>query len=342
MPKVRRSVRPDRSVTAMVALRGRLLRHPTRVPTWARIEAQLAEQLRARLAAEPPFLQRIDLNTSPAVLEQIVRYEAVHAIRGLSDLRRRLAGDRRCYALFTEALPGEPLAFIEVAFTRGICGNVSTLLDTQSPVMDAEACDCAMFYSISSCHAGLRGIPFGNQLIRLVVERLQQELPWLRTFATVSPVPGFRAWITDLAQRQGGTLLDTVSALDDERWPDEAERSKRLEQALLPLCAAYLVGAKRGDEPLDPVARFHLANGAVLHRIHWLGDRTNAGFKRSAGIVANYLYDLPSVDENRETFASTHSVIAATDVAQLAQEEWRVRFLPDGSQRRNQGAAARS
>jgi malonyl-CoA decarboxylase len=260
-----------------------------RRPTWARIEARLAELLRARLAADPPSLRRIDLNTPPAILAQIVRYEAVHAIRGLSDLRRRLAADRRCYALFTDALPGQPLAFIEVAFTRDICGDVSRLLDIASPVLDPEACDCAMFYSISSCHQGLRGIPFGNLLIRLVVERLQQEMPWLMTFATVSPVPGFRAWITDLAQRQGGTLLEAVKALDDERWPNEAAKSKQLEQALLPLCAAYLMDAKRGDEPLDPVARFHLGNGAVLDQIHWLGDRTSAGFKRSAGIVANYL-----------------------------------------------------
>jgi malonyl-CoA decarboxylase len=321
----------------MVALRARLLLQLARRPTWARIEARLAELLRARLAADPPTLRRIDLNTPPAVLAQIVRYEAVHAIVGLSDLRRRLAADRRCYALFTDALPGQPLAFIEVAFTRDICGDVSRLLDIDSPVLNPEACDCAMFYSISSCHQGLRGIPFGNLLIRLVVERLQQEMPWLRTFATVSPVPGFRAWITDLARRQGGTLLEAVKALDDERWPNEAKRSKQLEQALLPLCAAYLMDAKRGDEPLDPVARFHLGNGAVLDQIHWLGDRTSAGFKRSAGIVANYLYDLPSVDRNRDRFAATHDVIAAPRVARLA----RVTFVSGGEERRDQSAAAR-
>lgn len=318
MPKLNRSARPARSVTAMVALRARLLHQLARRPTWARVETQLAELLRSRLAAEPPSLRRIDLETPPAILAQIVRYEAVHEIRGLADLRRRLAEDRRCYALFTDALPGQPLAFIEVALTRGVCGDVSSLLDTESSVLPSATCDCAMFYSISSCHQGLRGIPFGNLLIRLVVERLQLEMPWLRTFATVSPVPGFREWITNLAKRQGGSLLEAVNALNDERWPDEAPMSKRLERALLPLCASYLLAAKRGDEPLDPVARFHLGNGAVLDQIHWLGDRTIAGFKRSAGIVANYLYDLPTVDRNRETFASTHQVIAAPRVAQLA------------------------
>jgi malonyl-CoA decarboxylase len=305
----------------MVALRARLLRQLARRPTWARIEARLAELLRARLAADPPALCRIDLSTPPAVLGQIVRYEAVHKFRGLADLRRRLAADRRCYALFSAALPAQPLVFIEVAFTKGICGDVSTLLDTESPVLEPDSCDCAMFYSISSCHEGLRGIPFGNLLIRLVVEHLQQEMPGLRTFATVSPVPGFRAWITDLAHRRGGPLLEAITKLSDERWMYEPGASSRLEEMLLPLCATYLIDAKRGAEPLDAVARFHLGNGARLERIHWLGDRTPAGFARSAGIVANYLYDLPSVDSNREAFSATHRVVASPTLQQLAKAD---------------------
>jgi len=322
----------------MVALRARLLRQLARRPTWARIESRLAELLRARLAADPPVLRRIDLSTPPAVLGQIVQYEAVHKFRGLADLRRRLAADRRCYALFSAALPEQPLVFVEIAFTQGICGDVSTLLDTESPVVDPASCDCAMFYSISSCHEGLRGIPFGNLLIRFVVEQLQQEMPGLRTFATVSPVPGFRAWVTDLARSRGGALLDAVTTLADERWMYEPGASTRLEALLLPLCAAYLLDAKRGNEPMDAVARFHLGNGARLERIQWLGDRTPAGFARSAGIVANYLYDLESVDRNRETFASTHRVIAAPGVAHLA----RVTVPADGAERREQGAAARA
>jgi malonyl-CoA decarboxylase len=307
-----------RSTDSLVAVRAELLRGVARHPAWNAAEARVADALRERFAANPPYLRRIDAQTSPAVLAQIVRYEAVHAIRGLADLHRRLAADRRCYALFSEALPEQPLVFIELAFTCGLCGDVSTLLDTKTPIIDPAACDCAMFYSISSCHEGLRGIPFGNTLIRMVVERLQQELPWLRTFATVSPVPGFRSWLANLAERQGGMLTDLIAALDGKAWTLEPEESKRLEEALLPLCAAYLLCAKRGAEPLDPLARFQHGNGARLEQINWLGDRSEAGFLRSAGIVANYLYDLASVDTNRDAYSSSHSVIAAPKIATLA------------------------
>lgn len=323
MRKANRLARTPRNAAALVAIRARLLQHLARHRAWARTEAGVAERLRAHFAANPPTLRRIDLNTSPAILAQIVRYEAVHAIRGLADLRRRLADDRRCYALFSDALPDEPLVFIELAFTHGMCGDVSTLLDTGSPAVDPSTCDCAMFYSISSCHEGLRGVPFGNLLIRFVVDKLQYEMPWLRTFATVSPVPGFRAWLADTAKRCGGELAEAAHALDANGWAGDPNVSARLAQTLLPFCAAYLLGAKRGDEPLDSVARFHLGNGARLEQINWLGDRSDAGFERSAGIVANYLYDLPTVDRNRETFASSHDVIAAARVTQLAQEAYR-------------------
>jgi malonyl-CoA decarboxylase len=319
MPSAQRSTRPFRGAAALVALRARLLQKLERHPSWAATEARVADGLRALFAALPPYLRRIDAETSPAILEQIVRCEAVHAIGGASDLRRRLQEDRRCYALFSAALPGQPLVFIELAFTRGICGDVTALLDTQSPIVDPATCDSAMFYSISSCHDGLRGIPFGNMLIRLVVERLRQELPWLTTFSTVSPVPGFRAWVTALAEHKGGTLAGIVATLDANGWAMNPEASRRLQEALLPLCAAYLLGAKRGAEPLDPVARFHLANGARLEQISWLGDRSEAGFRRSAGIVANYLYDLQSVDTNRDAYSATHSVIVAAGIERLAR-----------------------
>jgi malonyl-CoA decarboxylase len=319
MPSAQRSPGPFRGAAALVALRARLLQQLERHPSWAATEARVASGLRALFTALPPHLRRIEADTSPAILEQIVRCEAVHTIHSASDLRRRLQDDRRCYALFSAALPEQPLVFIEIAFTRGLCGDVTALLDTQSPIVDPTTCDCAMFYSISSCHDGLRGIPFGNTLIRLAVERLRHELPGLTTFSTVSPVPGFRAWVTALAERQGGALAGIVATLDAGGWTMDPDASRRLEDALLPLCAAYLLGAKRGAEPLDPVARFHLANGARLEQINWLGDRSDAGFRRSAGIVANYLYDLPSVDTNRDTYSATHSVIVAPGVESLAR-----------------------
>ncbi len=318
MPRGRRLARSPRSAAALITIRARVLQQLARHRAWRTAETRLAELLQACFAAHPPFLREIDQNTPPAILSQIVRYEAVHAVRGLADLRRRLARDRRCYALFSDALPGEPLVFIEVALTQEICRDVSRLLDTNSPVLDPADCRCAMFYSISSCHDGLRGVPFGNTLIRMALDRLQAEMPQLHTFATVSPVPGFRAWVTDLAQRRGGTLLNAVNALDHDGWSQEPGPSSVLEDTLLPLCATYLLGAKRGDEPLDPVARFHLANGAKLDRINWLGDRTDAGFARSAGIVANYIYDVRAVEANRDVYQARRAVIAGPSVQALA------------------------
>jgi len=215
-------------------------------------------------------------------------------------------------------MPEEPLVFTELAFARGMTGDVSGILNSDAPIEDPESCDCAMFYSISSCHEGLRGVPFGNLLIRHVIDRLQRELPFVQTFATVSPVPGFRPWLARLA-RTGGALADIVTTLDDGRWMHERYRSARLEAALLPLCASYLLDAKRGTEPLDPVARFHLGNGACLDRINWLGDRSAEGFSRSAGITANYLYDLRNVDTNHDFYRRTHAVIAARQVEILAR-----------------------
>jgi malonyl-CoA decarboxylase len=307
-------------VPALIRLRAALLCGVDRHPSWAGIEADVAGQLRGHFAASPPQMRRIDSNAPRIVLNRIIQHEAVHAIRGLRDLRRRLAADRRCYALFCEAMPDDPLVFTEVALTRGMTGEVSAILDCNSPVEDVEAADCAMFYSISSCHDGLRGVPFGNLLIRQVVSCLQAELPMIRTFATVSPVPGFRGWLDDLAQRSRGELADLVARLDEGSWQERQTQAARLETELLPLCASYLLHAKRGTEPLDAVARFHLANGARLERINWLGDRSSAGFKRSAGITANYLYDLASVDANHDAYRADRTILAAPHVRRLAGE----------------------
>jgi malonyl-CoA decarboxylase len=176
-----------------------------------------------------------------------------------------------------------------------------------------------MFYSISSCHEGLRGVPLGGVLIRRVLDQLQRECPSLRTFATVSPVPGFRPWLSQLARKQGGELGDIVASLDGSTWLTNPEVACHVQSALLPLCASYLVHAKRGAEPLDPVARFHLGNGARLERINWLGDRSTAGLARSVGITANYVYDPSEVDANHDVYRRTRAVFAAQPVTVLAR-----------------------
>jgi malonyl-CoA decarboxylase len=309
-----------RSVSNLVRARAAVLRGLARHSSWTAIEARIADRLRAHFVADPPELRRIESSTSAAILNQIIHYEAVHEIRSLRDLWRRLETDRRCYALFSASMPDEPLVFIELALTSRAVTDVVTILDADAPVVDPSACTCAMFYSISSCHEGLRGVPLGGLLIRQVLDRLQWELPHLRTFATVSPVPGFRAWLRDLARTQGGGLGQIVASLDDSTWLRDPEVGARVKSALLPLCASYLVHAKRGAEPLDAVARFHLGNGARLDRINWLGDRSAAGLARSAGITANYVYEPSEIDLNHNLYSRTHAVCAAQQLTVLAHD----------------------
>ena len=307
-----------RDLSNLVRARAGLLHALAHHPSWTAIEARIADRLRAHFADIPPELRRIDASASDAILNQIIYYEAVHEIRSLRDLWRRLESDRRCYGLFSESMPDEPLVFTEVALTPRVVTDVGLILDADSPVVDPGACTCAMFYSISSCHEGLRGVPLGGVLIRRVLDRLQREWPRLQTFATVSPVPGFRPWLNHLARTQGGELGQIVSWLDESTWLRDPELGARVESALLPLCASYLIHAKRGAEPLDAVARFHLGNGARLERINWLGDRSAAGFARSVGITANYVYDPSQMDSNHDVYGRTRTMFVAPHVTVLA------------------------
>ena len=281
----------------LVDLRRRLLPTLRAHPARAAIDADLLHLFRSWFNRGFLVLQRIDWNTPAAVLERLIEYEAVHEIQGWDDLRRRLAADRRCYGFFHPALPGDPLIFIEVALTRGLPPTVQELIDPRSPVGEPARADHAVFYSITNCQEGLRGVSFGNFLIKQVAEDLGRELPRLDTFTTLSPVPDFRAWLT-----REGVTADTSSG-----------------DQLLPLCAAYLLRAKRRDgAPLDPVARFHLANGARLERINWLGDRSPAGMDRAYGITANYVYRLQEVEQNHEAYAREFTVVASPAMTRLA------------------------
>src|SRR5512147_1569306 len=267
----------------LVALRRRVLKGLKAHPAWSGIDADLLHLFRSWFNRGFLVLQRIDWRTPAVVLEKLIRYEAVHEIKGWSDLRRRLESDRRCYAFFHPALPDEPIIFIEVALTHGMSEKVQPLLDPESPVLPTESADCAMFYSITNCQEGLRGVPFGSFLIKQVVEDLGREFPRIRKFATVSPVPGFREWLASNPE-----LAGLHAKLAQPGWWENADLSEELRQELVPLCARYLLHAKNGREPLDPVARFHLRNGARLDRINWLGDISAVGMHRSAGIMVNY------------------------------------------------------
>ena len=253
------------------------------------------------------FLQirRMDWSTPANILEKIIAYEAVHEVRDWNDLRRRLQEDRRCFGFFHPVLPDEPLIFVEVALTVGLAASVDALLDGE--VSATQQADTAIFYSISNCQKGLKNIAFGNFLIKQVVAELRQELPQLTQFSTLSPVPGFMSWLETSAPH----------VLDDLEDATELEPSR---DELLGLCAHYLADCKKGLFPLDPVARFHLRNGAVLERINWQANTSPAGLQQSAGIMVNYLYDERRLATNHEAFVARGEVRTSSAVAALARK----------------------
>ncbi len=308
----------------LVNMRSQVLQESDHTPRLKPIAADLAHLFTSWFNRGFLVLRRIDWRTSAVILEKLIQYEAVHQIQGWHDLRRRLADDRRCYAFFHPALPDEPLIFIEVALTRGLTDTVQALLDPDSPVLDAESAEWAIFYSITNCQEGLRGVPFGSFLIKRVVEDLSKELPRIKKFATLSPVPGFRKWLAEKsASLQDNSKLapfaEAIAKLDSPQWMDDPAQRVELPRQLLPLAAYYLLHAKRNDEPLDPVARFHLKNGARLERINWLGDTSASGLQRSAGLTANYVYKLPEVERNHELYVSEHKIRASREIEALAK-----------------------
>jgi len=295
-------------------------------PAWSGIDADLLHLFRSWFNRGFLRLERIDWRSPAIVLEKLIEYEAVHAIQGWPDLHRRLAADRRCFGFFHPQLRDEPLIFIEVALTHGMSAHVQPLLDVKSPVAVPEAADCAIFYSITNCQEGLRGTSFGNLLIKQVAEDLKREFPHLRTFATLSPIPGFRRWLAQTETRvrlsvgpNAEQRLAMLAAIDKPGW-HTGEVPEALQKLLMRLCAWYLLHARQGDEPLDPVSRFHLGNGAALERLNWLGDISESGMARSAGMMVNYIYRLEDVERNHERYFSEHAVVASRSVEKLARK----------------------
>jgi malonyl-CoA decarboxylase len=290
-------------VKLLIDLRADLLTFRGDDPSLRRLDDELAGHLSTLFDAGLLELQHITWERSPAaLLEKLIAYEAVHEIKGWDDLRRRLAPDRRCFAFFHPALPGEPLIFVEVALVEGLAGAVPPLLlqdgDEEVARLRAARADTAIFYSISNCQDGLRGVSFGNFLIKQVVEELQTELPRLQRFSTLSPIPGFRRWLTE-QHGDGDTAL--LSKLASDRWWQDGELSGQLRNALMQRCAVYLT-RRPSSGRIDPVARFHLGNGARLERINWLGNTAPRGICESFGIMVNYLYDHDQIETNHEAF----------------------------------------
>jgi malonyl-CoA decarboxylase len=276
------------------------------------------EELQEWFAPERLEFRRIRIDADAIVLSKLIKYEAVHQIHSMAELLRRLQRDRRCFGLFHPALPLEPLVFTEVALTREVNGSVQPILNRYAPVSDPAHARCAVFYSISNCHAALHGLGLGAALLLRAVEELQRELPHLRTFATLSPIPGFRPWLA--AEARQGNVADAAlaSAAVDADWPRDPEATMQLKNTLLSACARYLVDGRRGREAADPVARFHLGNGARLERLNWLGDMSDAGLRRSAGMTVNYSYSLADLPHNRKAYAQDGVIAVSTQVRQLA------------------------
>ncbi len=267
-------------------------------------------------------LERIDWHTPADILERLIQYEAVHRMDGWDDLRRRLARDRRCFAFFHPALPGEPLIFVEVALVHGLATSIQPLLDRTEEPEDPAGADTAIFYSISNCQNGLAGISFGNFLIKQVVHELTRDLPGLKKFATLSPVPGFCRWLeSQMADSESDLLsmdeFDQLAPLSQDDWHEDEKLGKALRPVLMRLCARYLTEAKSRGRPADPVTRFHIGNGAQLEQINWMGDTSRNGLTQSAGMLVNYLYDLKTIERNHESFAETGAVAHSSQVRKL-------------------------
>ncbi len=265
-------------------------------------------------------LRRIDWSSPAAILAKVIRYEAVHEIRDWEDLRRRIDSvDRRCYAFFHPALVDEPLIFVEVALTLAPPDAIAPLLAERRAHVAEDKARVATFYSISNCQQGLSSVSFGNFLIKQVVEEIRRELPRIETFITLSPVPGFRAWVETTDDPAVEALAaEARERTQDESWAAHPESAAQARKILEPLAAYYFLKGRRPDgRVIDSVARFHLGNGARLERIDWMGDLSVKGLFESYGVMVNYLYDLAEIEKNHEAFANQGAVAASSTVKKL-------------------------
>ena len=316
-------------VKFLVDLRADLLQLAKDDPSLSRLEADLKELLASWFDVGFLDLKRITWDAPAALLEKLIAYEAVHEIRSWSDLKNRLASDRRCFAFFHPRMPNEPLIFVEVALVNGMADNIQALLDESAPACDPNEADTAIFYSISNAQIGLAGISFGSFLIKRVVDELAGEFKGLKLFATLSPAPGFMAWLDGVLAAGGDDLLPraeekllaeyagtadgaaALRALLDGPWHDDEATAQLLKRPLMSLCARYLLLERRAGRPLDRTARFHLSNGASIGRLNWLADTSPRGLRQSAAIMVNYVYKLDEIESNHEAFTGAGKIAAA-------------------------------
>ncbi|MCP4596376.1 malonyl-CoA decarboxylase family protein [Neptuniibacter sp.] len=314
---------PGSGTQALVKMRTELLDLVPKHPELASVDIDLKTTLEAWFNRGFLEFREIDWHTSADILEKLISYEAVHEIQDWADLKRRLSGDRSCFAFFHPALPDDPLIFVQVGFTEEISDRIDPFLNQEQPVSDPARANTAIFYSISNCQTGLRGISFGNFLIKQVVQHIQKERPQITRFSTLSPIPGLNRavqkgylaedelqqiatpWLTSLNKRYADMPL---TELLSERFERLDESHDDTVSFLNELGLHYLTQLKRGEEPYDPVARFHLSNGASIYRINPFGNRKPHGMKSAAGLMVNYLYDLERVEMNHESFKQNGTI----------------------------------
>jgi malonyl-CoA decarboxylase len=320
---IRRLNRAPGGTAALIRMREHVLDLMRSDPELAPLDLDFAHLLTSWFNRGFLVLRRIDWTTPANILEKITEYEAVHTIRSWHDLRNRLEPpDRRCYAFFHPQIADDPLIFVEIALTRDTPDAIAPLLDLARAPLSPAGATTAVFYSISNCQRGLAGISFGNFLIKQVVEELKRELPRLTTFVTLSPVPGFAQWLTEQRKAPHSSYIPpadvaVLKELDDPAWPT-SPRLSEMEGAIMAAAAAYFLRAKTSrGKPIDPVARFHLGNGARLERINFLGDTSTKGLRQSYGVMVNYLYDLPNIESNHEAYAEKREVVASSAVRRL-------------------------
>ena len=321
----RRLNRASEGTAAVVQMRRDLLQVLDKKPELTAVDFDMRHLLSSWF--NPGFLKmhRVDWKSPAEVLEKLIQHEAVHAIDGWDDLRRRLQPDRRCFAFFHPQLPNEPLIFVEVALLPEVPAVIAPLVDKKAETNDqVSQFKVAAFYSISNCEPGLRGVSMGNFLIKRVAEQLHAEFPGLKTFVTLSPIPGFMDWVAAGANLGQGVPEDRLKPaikatrdqalatlkLDSQSWAERLsagwhpnQASEKENEALMSLASIYLGLASTGRDG-NPVAKFHLGNGAKLHQINWAGDLSRKGLRQSAGLMVNYLYDLSAVEDNHERFAN--------------------------------------
>ncbi|MEA3495745.1 MAG: malonyl-CoA decarboxylase family protein [Bacteroidota bacterium] len=320
-------------------MRREILKLEKKFPRFKKLDIDIKNLLKGYFDINLLDLKEITWNSPAALLENLKEFEAVHEITSWKALKYRLHSDHRIFAFIHHRMPNEPLVFVEVALVNGIAGNINKLLNEDTQAIDPEKVDTAIFYSISSTQKGLRGINFGNFLIKQVVNKLSKELPNLKCFATLSPIPKFIDWLGENINTKGAdfftkeeskkirrialkrnTIVAFLRILNSEKWYENTKKVDAIRTPLMRLCTHYLINEKKGNKTYDPVANFHLRNGAKVQQLNWLGDISQKGIEQSAGIMVNYYYEVSKIVSNHESYISEAKVHASKAVRDLLKK----------------------